>query len=186
VRQPSVLVGNSLGGAMVARSVSRRPERVVGAVLVAPAGARVASRRMDDLVKSYTAETVEEARDLFERIYHRPPKLVARLVAPWFHDLLRRPHVLQLLREAAELGGLTPEEVEHITPPLLVLWGRSERVLPYEGVEFFRRHLPASAQLEEMEGFGHCPHLERPAQLCDRIDRFIPDAVMPRLKARVA
>ncbi len=38
---------------------------------------------------------------------------------------------------------LDPEQLHALRPPTLLLWGRSERVLPTSHLEFFRKHLPA-------------------------------------------
>jgi len=56
--------------------------------------------------------------------------------------------------------------------PLLLLWGRSERLLPYVGIDYFRAHLPASAQIHEVPGFGHIPQIERPFEVAQRLIRF--------------
>ena len=58
-------------------------------------------------------------------------------------------------------------------------YSKSERLLPYEGVGYFRAHLPPSAEGVEVDGFGHSPQLERPRELCARIIDFL-DWRLPR------
>jgi pimeloyl-ACP methyl ester carboxylesterase len=56
------------------------------------------------------------------------------------------------------------------------LWGKSEKLLPFESVEYFRAHLPRQAGIEIVEGFGHVPQLERPKELVRRLSVFADQA----------
>ena len=49
---------------------------------------------------------------------------------------------------------------------------RAEKLLPYEGVDYFRAHLPQHATVEVVKGFGHIPQMERPVQLVKRLIAF--------------
>jgi pimeloyl-ACP methyl ester carboxylesterase len=55
------------------------------------------------------------------------------------------------------------------------MWGQSERILPLTAYNFFRRHLPGHARVQEPEGFGHSPFLERPNELARRILAFMTE-----------
>ena len=72
--------------------------------------------------------------------------------------------------------ALTPEELGALKVPTLVLWGASEKLLPFEGVEYFRAHLPKHARIEIVEGFGHVPQIERPRELVERLNAFADEA----------
>lgn len=177
VPEKAVYVGNSLGGAMTARFAARRPEKVAGAVLVSPAGGRVDPKRMQQLVDGFQVQTQREARELSRRFFSRPPLFVPFLMGPTLLPLMARPSVKKLLEDAIRVSALEDVELEGLEPPVLLLWARNERVLPYEGLEHFRRHLPESAQIEEVEDFGHSPQLDRPRELVDRIARFVRERV---------
>ncbi|HYY53050.1 MAG TPA: alpha/beta hydrolase, partial [Myxococcales bacterium] len=60
--------------------------------------------------------------------------------------------------------------------PTLLIWGESEKLLPYESIDFFRQYLPGSAEIRVVKGFGHVPQMERPGELVrhliDFADRF--------------
>ena len=56
--------------------------------------------------------------------------------------------------------------------PTLLVWGKSEKVLPYEGLEYFRAHLPSHAEIHEVQGFGHIPQMERPLELVELLMGF--------------
>jgi pimeloyl-ACP methyl ester carboxylesterase len=63
-----------------------------------------------------------------------------------------------------------------VSAPTLVLWGESEKLLPYEAVQYFRAYLLHHARLEVVKGFGHLPQLERPAEVVERLIRFADEA----------
>ncbi|MFY0534829.1 alpha/beta fold hydrolase [Nannocystis pusilla] len=69
----------------------------------------------------------------------------------------------------------TPDELAVLQPPTLILWGRSERLLPSASLEFFRRAVPAHVRIEEPDEFGHCPYLDRPRAVADRIAAFVDE-----------
>jgi pimeloyl-ACP methyl ester carboxylesterase len=60
--------------------------------------------------------------------------------------------------------------------PILLLWGKSERLLPRAHLEWFAAHLPAHTIIEEPDGIGYCPHFDAPGVLARRIVRFVRSA----------
>ena len=164
VRRPAFLVGNSLGGAMAIATAWARPDLVEALGLVSPAGARVSSERMDALVHSFDVKSVAEARALTRRLFHRAP--IPLLV---FAGELRRMYgsaaVQQVLGPGRPRDFLAEEMLAGLAMPTLLIWGKSEKILPYEGLEYFRAHLPKHAEVHEVAGFGHLPQLEKPDQL---------------------
>ncbi len=170
---PVVMIGNSLGGALVARFAARHPKKVRAAVLVAPAGAPLGPDKLKQTLTIYADGTEHGARELMRRVYVRPPPLLPTLFAPGMRNQLARPGVAKLIEEASRVEGLAPDEVRALSMPTLLLWGGQEKVLPFEGIDFFRQHLPSSAEINVIDGFGHCPQLERPRQLVGMIDSFL-------------
>jgi pimeloyl-ACP methyl ester carboxylesterase len=173
--EPMVLVGNSLGGAIALRYALERPSKVRALVLVSPAGARTTEEEWRELIGLFRIESPIEARRLLTRLYHRAPWYV-RAIAPGFVDVMKRRAVRDLLDTARLEDSPMPERLGELAMPVLLLWGRSERVLPPSYLEYFRRNLPPHAVIEEPAGFGHCPHFDDPARLADRIARFVKSA----------
>ena len=172
IREKIIIVGNSLGGALAARFTTERADALAATVLVAPAGAPVSEARFQQLLQLFRIASVEDARALTRRLFHRPPFLMPALLGPDLFEMFVRPSVTKVVLEADQSLALTSDELSKMSLPLLLLWGKSERVLPYESVEFFRAHLPKSAEIEEVEGFGHVPQLETPKALVARILAF--------------
>jgi pimeloyl-ACP methyl ester carboxylesterase len=175
VHEPVVVVGNSLGGAVAIDYARRHPDQVRALVLVSPAGARLPAEEWRRLVAAFAVTGAVEAHRFLERIYHRPPWFLA-LVAHEFPDLLNRRAVRDILESVTPEHAALPEDLAALRMPILLLWGRSDRLLPAEALAYFRQHLPAHAVIEQPPGFGHSPQLEQPGRLAARVVGFARDA----------
>jgi pimeloyl-ACP methyl ester carboxylesterase len=171
VSEPAVVCGNSLGGAVALAYAIRRPERVRALVLVSPAGAHVPEVEWRELLHAFEIRDRRSARLFLGRIYHRPPWFTA-LLAHEFPDVLRRQAVRDLLETSTTAHAVASDDLASLRMPTLLLWGRSDRLLPRTALAYFRKHLPAHAIVEEPEAFGHAPQIEDPRRVADRILRF--------------
>ncbi len=169
--EPAVVCGNSLGGAVALRYALDRPERVRGLVLTSPAGAPLSDDELATLRSGFDLGTDADARAFMARLYHRRPWF-GPIVAGEVRTLMHRPVIRDLLASARADDAPTPPELAALRPPTLLWWGRSERLLPPSGLAYLRANLPAHAVVEEPEGLGHCPHIDDPARLAERIVTF--------------
>jgi len=176
VGEPALVVGNSLGGAMVVNLAAEAPSLVRALGLVAPAGAALSEQATEALLKSFAFETAAEARALTRRLFHKPP-LPLMLFASELRKFYGTPTVQALAAEArATRASLSPEALRGLSMPVLLLWGGSERLLPAETLDYYRAHLPPHAQVRVVEGFGHVPQVERPDELVSHLVRFADSA----------
>jgi pimeloyl-ACP methyl ester carboxylesterase len=176
VGEPAFVVGNSLGGAMSVKLASEYPSLVKALALVAPAGAALEPEAFDALLSSFDVKTPTEARALTRRLFHKPP-LPVMLFANELKKFYGTPTVQALAAEArATRESLTPEALQGLTMPVLLLWGGSERLLPAQTLAYYRAHLPPHARVHVVEGFGHIPQVERPDELVSHLVRFADEA----------
>jgi pimeloyl-ACP methyl ester carboxylesterase len=175
VGEPMLVVGNSLGGAMSVRLSWTRPDLVRALALVAPAGARLTPESFDDLNRVMNVRTTRDAAILTRRIFHRPP-VGWLLFSPELRKMYGTPAVRRVFADSTCEDCLGPEELGGLRMPVLLLWGESDRLLPSNGVEYFRTHLPPHARIEVVKGFGHVPQVERPGQLVHRLLQFADEA----------
>jgi pimeloyl-ACP methyl ester carboxylesterase len=172
VGEPAFLVGNSLGGAMAITVAHQAPERVKALGLVAPAGARVTEERLAALIKAMSVTSYSEAWSLTRRLFHRAP-VGSLLFLPELRRIYGTPAVRAVFAEAATAADfLQPHVLESLPMPTVLIWGESEKLLPFESIDYFRTHLPRHAEIDVVRGFGHVPQVERPRQLVGRLVEF--------------
>lgn len=171
IDEPAILVGNSLGGAVALRYAIDRPDRVRALVLVSPAGARSTEEEWRALRAAFDIKSRADAHAFLQRLYHEPPWFLP-LVAHEIHATIHRRAVRDLLATASNDHAPPPDALTSLRMPVLLVWGKSERLLPHTHFEYFARHLPDHAVIERPDGFGHCPHFDAPAALAQRIVRF--------------
>jgi pimeloyl-ACP methyl ester carboxylesterase len=172
----AIVVGNSLGGAVALHYARERSRRVRGLVLLSPAGARSTEQEWRALKAAFDLRSRADALGFLDRVYHRTPRIAA-LIAHELPGSLLRPAVRELLASTTQAHFAAPEALAALDMPVLLLWGRSERLLPRGHLTYFREHLPPHAIVEQPEGVGHCPHVDAPSQLAARIVAFARDAI---------
>jgi pimeloyl-ACP methyl ester carboxylesterase len=64
-----------------------------------------------------------------------------------------------------------PFDFAAIACPVLLVWGTRDRMCPHRGARVLIEALPG-AQVELIEGCGHCPQLEAPDRLLDLLAGF--------------
>jgi pimeloyl-ACP methyl ester carboxylesterase len=172
VREPVVLIGNSLGGAMAVKFAYEHPEWVKQLILIAPAGARLTEARMRELIETLTVATTQQARALTRRLFHQTP-LVALLFASELRKQYNAQTVKAFLEVAATLEPLSETMLASVRAPTLLLWGKSEKLLPHEMLDYFRTHLPPSSEIHVVDRFGHIPQVERPGEVVRHVEDFL-------------
>jgi pimeloyl-ACP methyl ester carboxylesterase len=180
------IVGNSLGGFVSLQLASRGRARTVTAL--APAGGWAAGdesfkdllRFQDNLIHQLQAIAASavlilsspEGRRLatqyvVENYEHIPTELIA-------HQMLGAARCTGA--KALIAYGLANEwklDAEQITCPVRIVWGREDKLLPWpEAAARFQNDWLPQADWIDLEGVGHCPQLDVPAEAADLILSF--------------
>ena len=74
-------------------------------------------------------------------------------------------------REALARFDEQPFDLAAIVCPVLLVWGRQDRMVPHSGARIVLDALPAT-RVELIEGCGHCPQLEATAELLELLLAF--------------
>jgi pimeloyl-ACP methyl ester carboxylesterase len=170
------LVGTSLGGWIAAEIAALYPERVARLTLVDAVGIWIDAHPIGEL---FGAPPPELAKMLFHDQSHPIAMMMQALTS--IADIPEEIALPQLkAMEATAKVGWNPylhdpkleERLRRVTAPTLVLWGRQDGLVPLVYGERWRDRI-AGARLEVIDGCGHLPPLERPAEFADAVGRFL-------------
>jgi pimeloyl-ACP methyl ester carboxylesterase len=169
------LVGNSMGGAVAFTAAVSQPERTRSLSLVAGGGVGTEVAlflRLCTLPGVPTLSRVfgrpEQAREVLRTCFHDSRRIPASLYEeaerygfPSFGEFVNA------LRSGVTIFGVRESLREHwvaLAPrfagPVLVIWGREDRVLPVEHVTEAEGVMP-QARIELIDDCGHLPQVER-------------------------
>lgn len=189
------IVGNSMGGNVAAEFALANPHRVRRMVLMGPGGLAV---------NTFSPAVSEGARRLFEFLAD-PSRDRMRA---WVDTMVSNPALAtEALIDDRLTNAMQPGVIESTAsifatfddpalnrlPPLwaragklltptLIIWGRDDRMLPFEGGLFPFRQLP-NAELHVFSGCGHWAQIERK----DEFERLVIDFfTRPNISAEVA
>ena len=179
----AALLGYSLGG-RVALALACRHQELLSCLVLEGASPGIegederARRRASD--DALADEIERRGVEWFVEAWQENPLFATQKELPREVSLsLRRDrlsnsaHGLAMSLRGAGAGEMDPlwDEIEGLTIPVLIVVGERDPKYAETG-EAMRRRIPGSA-LATVEGAGHCPHLERPQQFADLVERFL-------------
>ena len=175
------LVGHSLGGAVAVAVAGRDPARVRSLTLIAPAGfgAEINAGYLRGFAE---AQTRRELKPVVAQLFADESLVTRQLV----DDLLAYKRLdgvdaalRALLGTLVGTDGVTqridsPSAIAALggAVPVTVIWGSADRIIPAAQADLVkgavRRYL--------IDGAGHMPHMERPAQVQSAIEAAITES----------
>ncbi len=154
------VIGHSLGGWMAAEFAVWCPERVEKLVLSNAAGIRVKGAPVADI---FAMNPQEMLMACFDDLAAAAPLLPAEFNTDY---LLSQYRQLTTLASLAWNPGYDPSlerRLERIRCPTLIVWGQNDRLIPQVYGDAFHRRI-ANSELVKLEGTGHMPMFEKPAE----------------------
>jgi pimeloyl-ACP methyl ester carboxylesterase len=165
----AVLVGHSMGGAIVQHLALQAKDQVVGLGLVGT-GARLRVHP-EILQNTVTENTYRTAIDMIVQWAFSPqtPPNLVELAAQRMVET--RPSVLHSDFLASD-GFDILDQVAEIRQPTLVLCGADDQLTPLRYSQFLADQIP-NAQLQVVPGAGHMVMLEKPREVSEALVMFL-------------
>jgi pimeloyl-ACP methyl ester carboxylesterase len=186
---PGYAIGNSLGGCVSLRLAQRHgPDELAGIAPIAPAGLDMATwisavegaPLLQALLASPVPLPPQVARQIVGRLYRLlafadPSRADPNAVSMFTQHLVERDVLMRLLANARRLRPelRAPFELARIRCPVLLIWGRRDRMVMASGAERVLEALPET-RVELIDGCGHCPQVELPDRVARLLLEFAP------------
>jgi pimeloyl-ACP methyl ester carboxylesterase len=188
---PATVVGHSLGGGVAMQFSYQFPERTDRLALVSSGGL---GREVHPLLRAATLPGSELLLPLLSAGGIRAGSVaigralrrvgiklgtdtveIARGHVS-LHDAESREAFVQALRASIDPGGQRVSATDRLylaaQLPLLIVWGRCDRVIPVEHGEHAHELVPGS-RLHVFDRAGHFPHLDEPREFVKLLERWI-------------
>jgi pimeloyl-ACP methyl ester carboxylesterase len=168
-----VLVGHSMGGKVAQLAASRRPEGLLGLILVAPA--QPTPRRNPDEMRQQQLHAYDNCENVLKaigsgRLTARPPS--PEILEQIVEDSLSGSREATMAYPMESILEDISPEVEKFNVPTVLLAGELDQVDSIERHETeVLAYLP-NAEFKIIKGSGHLIPIDEPVQLAKEIARF--------------
>ena len=186
--QKSIIMGNSMGGAVALELAFSNPELVEALVLVAPAGmgskgAKWLAWCSIPIIGELLAKPSEVGAEQIQKSLFVNPNFFTPKRSARDYELAMQPNAtkafLKTLRSMANYRGLKAslcramlEKLGSLQLPTLIVWGVQDHILPVEYAHIARSKI-LNSELEIYDPCGHFPMLERADEFNARTLAFL-------------
>uniref|UniRef100_A0A8K9Y5K5 acylglycerol lipase n=1 Tax=Oncorhynchus mykiss TaxID=8022 RepID=A0A8K9Y5K5_ONCMY len=175
-RKPFHLVGTSMGGNVAGVYAASFPSEICSITLICPAGIRYpCETKFDNHLIPLIPSTPEEMEDMLRLCSHVRFKIPHQILQGLVD--VRLPHndfyqevFMEILGENSRYA--LQENLQLITAPLQVIWGKQDQVVDVSGAVVVAEALPG-CRVDLLENCGHSVVMERPRRTAKLIMEFI-------------
>lgn len=208
IRKPVVLVGNSIGSLICLAAAAAHPEMVAGIAMLSLPDPSVREEAIPAFLRPVitTIEGIFASPLLLQTVFRivRRPQVVrpwariayanAEAVTDELVEILAGPAQDRGSAQAfcAILKAMTNPKfgpkVKSVLPtlkiPMLLIWGKQDRMIPYALAQQFATYNPG-LEFVEIDNAGHCPHDECPEQVNQTILSWLNSWSQNQLQAPI-
>jgi pimeloyl-ACP methyl ester carboxylesterase len=182
LEKPFVIVGQSMGAAIAELVAAAHPARALGLVLLAPVPL-AGTRLPDEAIEPFRALGGNQQAQRAAREQLSVGMSDAGLERLVEMGLPMRSDVVRAMADCWNSGLADAPERSEYRGPVLIVRGAGDDFVTEGLVSTTVSPRFASARTVTVEGAGHWPHVERPADVVAQLDDFLTNAVAPRSQA---
>jgi len=167
------IVGLGFGGWIAAEMATMAPRAfkrlvLVGAMGLKPERGEIADQALLSYI-DYVRRGFADQR-AFDRVFGADPP-TSRL-EQWD---LNREMTFRIAWKPYMYSPTLPHLLGGVSAPVLIVWGRDDRIVPLECGERYQKSLP-NARLHVVDAAGHFVDMEQPDTLAELVARFVTEA----------
>jgi abhydrolase domain-containing protein 6 len=163
-----VLIGQSLGGWISARTAARTPRSIDRLILIDAAGINYPG--VESLRDLFTVNSTRDTRRLLSSLWYRYPWYFRPFAGSIHRELVSR----KMNEFVASVGpaDFLDEELGLLTMPVTVIWGKQDKATLPISMDILMNKIP-HAEVHTIDRCGHVPQLEHPAILAEILTRVL-------------
>lgn len=170
------LIGNSMGGAIVARYAAAYPQQVETLILVDPAGIHDHDSELAEELRQGRNPLIVRSTEDFDRLMdfalERKPFIPWPITSVLAEQAVANEsinaRIFADIRETPTPENAFKEALTRIQAPTLILWGRQDRVIHADNAAVFDQLIPRS-EVTVFDEVGHAPMIEIPEETAQRV-----------------
>lgn len=168
--KPLVVCGNSLGGHVALRLALNSPDLVDGLVLAGSSG--LYEHTVDTLPIRPGADFIKSQ---MERVFYDKNFITDEAINEVVDILKNKRHQLNIIHAARSAKkDYLLKRLKEINIPVLLIWGKEDRVTSMDVAETFHENLPNS-ELVVFDNCGHAPMIEQPENFSNAVNSFLKE-----------
>jgi 2-hydroxy-6-oxonona-2,4-dienedioate hydrolase len=173
--EKAAVVGNSMGGWVVADFVLRYPARVEKLVIVCGVGFASSEQQMGAPLEVLKMSSRDEIRRFLAPAFADKKFVSEEMVDFLIEQRVRNGDgytISKFIESMKRKEDVVDGKLGKIKVPTLVVWGRQDLLTPLAIGQRFQREIPG-AKLQIIENCGHMPQQECPAKFVDTVTPFL-------------
>mgnify|MGYP004453439365 CR=1 FL=1 len=176
------VMGNSMGGAIAALYAANHPDKVKSVVLFSPAGILEYESELVKLVMEGDNPLIPKQPGDFKRLMdfalEKEPFIPWPILGVMEERAIANREVNEVIFAAIRDAGFESDfrnAITNIQAPVLVVWGKLDRVIDYRNADVFVEAIP-DARKAILDDIGHAPMVEAPEQSAELFREFLAES----------
>jgi len=177
------IAGNSLGGRICWNYAKTYPDKISKLILIDPSGLsmpndpetsigfKIAKTPILNALFTRVTPKFLHRKSILE-VYADPNKVTDELVQRYYELMLRPGNRKAFVERVKVEYKSNPSNLDQISSPTLILWGKQDRWIPYTHAREYQRLIP-NTQVIVYENAGHVPMEEIPLKTVTDVISFL-------------
>lgn len=169
VQEPTILLGNSLGGHIALLISLTYPKSSKGLILTGSSG----------LYEKSFGETFPQRSNYeyiklkTEKVFYNPSTATKEIVDEVYNILNNRIKAIKIVNIArSAIRNNLINDLKKILIPVLLIWGKQDNITPPEVAKDFNRYIP-NTDLYWIDKCGHAPMMEKPKEFNNLVLKWL-------------